>query len=1019
MHNVIILGAGTPHSGSIPAGLWQDGSGFLVLDWAVKSLGCKLSDIQYVAGYKAQDIKRAYPNLNIVENKTWDKTGGTHSLFQANLDTQKSLVVVYGDIMFRPEIVKKLNNSQNPITVIFDSQSPRVKQDAQQSTKKVKEKIIHNKGEVLQLGTEFDNSSDIGEFIGIVKFSAEVVNKLISLNRIVKENLANSHLADLIEHLRKSGTPVKGIDVKGDWIEVNTPQDVKHFVLGTKSESLLRLHDVLKKSKILDQFSFTVSDWQSNSELVSEQARNYFKTEVGLGKKFIVRSSSYNEDRFDKANAGMYESVLNVDLYHNLDEAVLNVIASYGIESKSDNQIFIQSMLESVVMAGVLFTRTISNAAPYYVINYETTGETDGITSGKSKTGQTLYVARDSKKSGNLQAEIGCLLEAVQEIEYYVASDSLDIEFGIDEQQKVFIFQVRPLISKVSSDNRFDDSVVRKVIQNAKLSFDSAALQSNLITKKGVPVFGMMPDWNPVEMIGVNPSRLAYTLYKYLITDRTWSIQRKEFGYKDLQPHPLMTSFGGFPFIDLKASFRSFVPASLPESLTEKLVECYLAQVIESPELHDKIEFEVAPTCLSPSFKKTRDKLSSIGGVSKSELDSLESGLLDITQNALETIDIHFEKLLLLEEQHKKIDGSKLSEIKKVTALLKISRELGTLPFAHLARHAFVAVTFLRSSLNEGIISKAAYDGFLGTIKTVGFEIQADGERVARDELSWESFVSKYGHLRPGTYDITSPRYDSNPEVFLRPFVKLIYNEDENLKNRISAWEEEKINFFRELRRIGLKFGNSSIETYMKRAIEGREFAKFNFTKTLSSVIEYIADFGAQLELDRAIMQNVSLNTIFDISDQFIEPINLRKHIQDISKHAAASRMVEKTCEVPPLIVSKADFDAFYLQNSMPNFVGHKKVLCPGVQIKKDVKKNLTGKVVLIENADPGYDWILATGLAGLITMFGGANSHMAIRCAESGIPAAIGVGASKFLDLTDANLIELDPDNRVLRRLN
>ena len=34
--------------------------------------------------------------------------------------------------------------------------------------------------------------------------------------------------------------------------------------------------------------------------------------------------------------------------------------------------------------------------------------------------------------------------------------------------------------------------------------------------------FGQMPDWNPVEMIGRSPKKLAISLYKYLITDQVW-----------------------------------------------------------------------------------------------------------------------------------------------------------------------------------------------------------------------------------------------------------------------------------------------------------------------------------------------------------------------------------------------------------------------------------------------------------------------------------------------------------------
>ena len=32
--------------------------------------------------------------------------------------------------------------------------------------------------------------------------------------------------------------------------------------------------------------------------------------------------------------------------------------------------------------------------------------------------------------------------------------------------------------------------------------------------------------------------------------------------------------------------------------------------------------------------------------------------------------------------------------------------------------------------------------------------------------LPINDFINLYGHLRPGTYDITSARYDKNPELY-------------------------------------------------------------------------------------------------------------------------------------------------------------------------------------------------------------------------------------------------------------
>ena len=70
---------------------------------------------------------------------------------------------------------------------------------------------------------------------------------------------------------------------------------------------------------------------------------------------------------------------------------------------------------------------------------------------------------------------------------------------------------------------------------------------------------------------------------------------------------------------------------------------------------------------------------------------------------------------------------------------------------------------------------------------------------------------------------------------------------------------------------------------------------------------------------------------------------------------------------------------------------------------------DLQGKIVLVDAADPGYDYLFTKGIAGLVTCYGGANSHMAIRCSELGLPAVIGVGEEKFAIYKKAKRLHID----------
>jgi len=100
-----------------------------------------------------------------------------------------------------------------------------------------------------------------------------------------------------------------------------------------------------------------------------------------------------------------------------------------------------------------------------------------------------------------------------------------------------------------------------------------------------------------------------------------------------------------------------------------------------------------------------------------------------------------------------------------------------------------------------------------------------------------------------------------------------------------------------------------------------------------------------------------------------------------------------------------------------PNFITQKSVVA---EVISDLSggASLAGKIVLIPSADPGFDWIFTKNISGFVTMYGGANSHMAIRANELGLPAIVGVGEAEYNCLLNAKLLEIDCANNHLRIL-
>jgi phosphoenolpyruvate synthase/pyruvate phosphate dikinase len=123
---------------------------------------------------------------------------------------------------------------------------------------------------------------------------------------------------------------------------------------------------------------------------------------------------------------------------------------------------------------------------------------------------------------------------------------------------------------------------------------------------------------------------------------------------------------------------------------------------------------------------------------------------------------------------------------------------------------------------------------------------------------------------------------------------------------------------------------------------------------------------------------------------------------------------------LPPLIGHPSDVWSFNLLQTEPNYITLKKITGDIYSIDL-VKRNvgnpeasqLRGKIILMTMADPGYDWIFTHPIVGFITMYGGINSHMAIRAAELSIAAVIGAGEILYKRWSQAHRLEIDCENK------
>ena len=182
--------------------------------------------------------------------------------------------------------------------------------------------------------------------------------------------------------------------------------------------------------------------------------------------------------------------------------------------------------------------------------------------------------------------------------------------------------------------------------------------------------FGRMPDWNPAEMIGINPRPLAYSLYKELITDSVWSKNRKSLGFRDVTSNPLMKLFLGKPYIDMRVDFNSWIPSSLKSKTGEKLVNYYMEKLKSNLNNHDKLEFHIVFTCYTFSTEKKLKKIPN-KYLSKKEIKNLSTSLKEITQLSINSLNKNLENIKILIDKQKQVENSNMDSRDKIYGLVE------------------------------------------------------------------------------------------------------------------------------------------------------------------------------------------------------------------------------------------------------------------------------------------------------------------------------------------------------------
>ena len=197
---------------------------------------CGINDIIVVRGYLKEKIN--YAGLKYVYNKNYRRNNILESLMYAENEMDSDIIVSYSDILYDKSAVEKLLESKADVSLIVDTDWRSHYVARYQHPIEEAEKVVIKDGRITKIGKMIDSNEAHGEFIGLAKFSKVGARALRSQYSRVKMEFGNApfheaasleeaYLTDMIQELIDRGYAILSVDIKGGWMEIDTPEDLQ------------------------------------------------------------------------------------------------------------------------------------------------------------------------------------------------------------------------------------------------------------------------------------------------------------------------------------------------------------------------------------------------------------------------------------------------------------------------------------------------------------------------------------------------------------------------------------------------------------------------------------------------------------------------------------------------------------------------------------------------------------------------------------------------------------------------
>ena len=212
-----------------------------------------MRDIALIKGYRGEKINT--PTLKYYFNNDYKNNNILCSLMCAEEAMTSEFIATYSDIIFSGDIIKKLMDDKNPITIVVDTDWKEYYIGRTSHSPEEAENVVFDQDRsIVQIG-KYVSEKDIiagygfGEFIGMMKCSDDgarifreyfhkAKNEFSGKPFVQAALFEKAYLTDFLQYLCMHGVPINCVLIKKGWYEIDTVQDLE------------KVTGLLQKSKI-------------------------------------------------------------------------------------------------------------------------------------------------------------------------------------------------------------------------------------------------------------------------------------------------------------------------------------------------------------------------------------------------------------------------------------------------------------------------------------------------------------------------------------------------------------------------------------------------------------------------------------------------------------------------------------------------------------------------------------------------------------------------------------------------